>query len=1166
MDTAFLFVFSELALELILKYLGVKKVFKVDRSELQYMVDWKPRGDEIIIICYEENGLTILEDIRFKYNKNVPIIVLSFSSRAVVESKLSRWSFTGQSKLRFGKGTYFLQIPFKIKELKALLDEARPIDKADFIDLIKDFNLKQSQEVDADFRHSCANMASAIRILQGAYYIGEISRVDYYVAVKSLWEISSKIPTMSSYTQIIGRYLDILISELESDLQEEEIPVQDVRKKILLIDDEAVSAGWYVVLTTIFKKHGYSIHFLTERGEMDEYMDTGKIDDFDIILLDLMMPDKPEYSISFIKLMSEQFPYIPVIVFSALNDIRYFKQCKQAGAFDYFVKELGPDDRDPIAYFKRLKWLLARSEDLSDEKRKQEIREEFDDKIIIYSREVELCIPINSDGQMFLHREWHSFFAYLIDSVAPGSQKDLSEIEDKRTRLLSWFLREPADGRHITLRYITDPEQESLTISIIGKTSGTTLDESKEKAYSMYINLSYILNSFPLYRIRSVNSMETLFKLLEPFNAGDIKMISREEITGFLGKQEFTATYPFLFNKTTSLNDLFEILIQHREPICIDISLSPLSLDDDLKWFRNELNNAILQFELNNPKGQASMESYQEGIEIKRNIPLPRPFKPGIEEQEIALYLLKNQVESLSDGGLLSEFRIASPSTIPSMIIESIRYDFFGHQAKMKITTFSEDSLKEERENMRFLLLKKPGRDKNFLKNIMDISQAKSIFQLPIPGNEGISGLKTEQINIIDIPPNIVKTISNKNGFLIAEGYSKGKGIPVYIKPEDLMKHLYICGRSGSGKTTLIERLAVSIVEKGKGICFIDPHGDSAERLLHFLPNRRKQDVIYFNPDDPECPERLNLLENDGTTANQEAILNELLAIFYRLYQKDWIGPVFERTLRFTLLLGMAARKTMSELSKIWNDKTFRDECLAKVDGSSDMGKELINFWDKEFPNMTSGKGEWASGFRTWFLSKFDRLLINESMRRALSATKTTINFELAINNDKIIIIRIPKGSLGEISAYMLGMIVSYKVREATMARAKIPEKDRKDFYLIIDEFQNFVSSGGMGFANDDDPIFAQTLSESRKFNVAMILANQYLGQLGDGMKSAVFGNVHSRIFFSVNASDAFYIKRQIPTGPKEEAYILNPNFYAYAQLFVNGQQIDPFTIKTITL
>lgn len=1120
-----------------------------------------------LIFSDSDDNIVLLEKLRVENSISSPAIILSFSDKTTVEKKFTPSPKTKQPIFHFGKGMYYLKMPFRIDNLRDILKEAKPLEKSEMKTMKVEYKFAKRYKTDAEFRHSCANFAGALRILQGAYYTGDVQKDKYLFALDSLKLLSWKKPEMRSYTDKIKQYIDDIknysadeVSYKTSSLEKNQKTGKET--KILLLDDEAETGGWNIVLKTIFEGQGCSLAYETDRDKFIAKIENNDNLDFNILLLDLKMPDAPGRSVYIIDRMREKFPDKVVIVFTALNDIRQFDHCKRAGAFDYFVKDFGHSDRDPVAYYKKLKWLIGRANILSREIRQSEKRSAKIGDPAIYTCKISRYISLSRDNEtMMVQEEWASFFAYKVDGFRIS--KERTDIEDKRGRLLSWLMRQPADGRGLNLRYICDPDRKILTIALIGKGAASSKENSIKIAKDMYRNISLLFKDFFTYNFTVVTDEKELLAFLEPFNPQEIATIHREKLLSNVKGQSVAAVYPFYFNERTYLNNLIEMLMGHDAPVIINIGLWPVDMKRDLEIYKQEIQKSNEMFELLNPKGEASVTVDSGGSRIRKYMPVMREDEVAADKHEEAFKLISTQLISLNDGALFSRFDIVSETDIPSMLIETLRYDFFGPNSRMAVKHHSKRDLPKVWRDSKLMQFQKPIRGYGMTDDLVDILQAKTIFQFAIPGGNGIIGIKSETNNFITITPDIEEDITQTDGILIANGFAKDKSIPVHLRPDDLMKHLYICGRTGSGKSTLLLKLAQSLILKGKGVCLMDPHGDVALTLLNLVPQNRRKDIIFFDPADPKCKEALNCLENDGTEEHMEQIYQEFMNIILKSYDsRTYIGPMFERLNKITFLTGMMAGISFDQLPSLWHDEKFLKSCLQRIDKSSQLAKELINFWENELPDMKKNP-DYGGGIETYITSPIDRFVSYKAMKRSLAAQRSTFDFDDVLNSGKILIVRLPKGTLGEITAYSLGMFISFRLKGAIMRRGAIPEKERKDFYLIIDEFQNLLSSASMAYSNDDTA-FTSLLSEARKFKVSMILANQFINQLGQNIRNAIFGNIQSKIFFGIGSEDAAYVTTQIPTGPGMDAYVTIPNFHAYAQLLVNGQQVGPFTIKTI--
>ncbi|CAG1020475.1 partial Sporulation initiation phosphotransferase F, partial [Methylococcales bacterium] len=370
MHIAYLFTSQKFGLDLVLKQLGIEPVIKVlspdkngiMKKELNRLIKkiLNSKPDESLLIFYDdEDAISLLEEFRFKYSIASSFLILSFTTQDKIEKRFTMSPRTNRPIMSFGKGMYHLQLPAKIDKLRDILREAVPVETTG-MDYVKDeYGYSLTYQKDANFRHRCANLASAIRILQGAYYTSDIGKPDYLSAIESIKQRSNKIPGLKSYGEIISSYLDSFDDGKQCLSPGIYISKSLKPTRILLLDDEAITSGWDIVLETVFNKQDYSISSGTDREKCINEIESKEELDFDILLLDLMMPDLPERSIHLIERMTDRHPHIPIIVFSALTDLPYFRKCQEAGAFNYFAKELGSDDRDPEKYYQKLKEILS---------------------------------------------------------------------------------------------------------------------------------------------------------------------------------------------------------------------------------------------------------------------------------------------------------------------------------------------------------------------------------------------------------------------------------------------------------------------------------------------------------------------------------------------------------------------------------------------------------------------------------------------------------------------------------------------------------------------------------------------------------------------------------------------------------------------------------------
>src|SRR3989344_713208 len=390
-----------------------------------------------------------------------------------------------------------------------------------------------------------------------------------------------------------------------------------------------------------------------------------------------------------------------------------------------------------------------------------------------------------------------------------------------------------------------------------------------------------------------------------------------------------------------------------------------------------------------------------------------------------------------------------------------------------------------------------------------------------------------------------------KEGILIGKSSFRGEEKEVRIKKDDRRRHFYTIGQTGTGKSVLLQNMIVQDIKNGEGVAVIDPHGELIEKILELVPRERAEDVIYFDPGDTAYPMGLNMLEYDPRFPEQKSlIVNELLEIFNKLFNMSIAGgPAFEQYFRNAAMLVMEdpeSGNTLLEIEKILADKSFRDYKLSR-------SKNIIvdMFW-RQIAEKAGGEASLAN-MVPYVVSKFDTFLANDIMRPIIAQEKSSFNVRETMDNKKILLLNLSKGRLGELNSSLLGLIMVGKILMAALSRVSMPEADRKDFYLYIDEFQNVTTKS-----------IATILSEARKYKLDLIITHQFIGQLEEDIKKAVFGNVGSICAFRIGSDDGEYMEKQFaPTFTAPDLLNID-NRNAYLKLLVDGQTTKPFNIKTI--
>jgi hypothetical protein len=422
----------------------------------------------------------------------------------------------------------------------------------------------------------------------------------------------------------------------------------------------------------------------------------------------------------------------------------------------------------------------------------------------------------------------------------------------------------------------------------------------------------------------------------------------------------------------------------------------------------------------------------------------------------------------------------------------------------------------------------------------LNLSELASIFHFPVQ-SRGFDNVR-EQGYAQSAAPQGLPT----EGILLGINKYRGQEQPIYFDKEDRMRHMYVIGQTGTGKTTILKNMIIQDIARGDGCCFIDPHGTDILDILANIPASRAKDVVYFDPSYMPRPMGLNMLEYDKNYPEQKTfIVNELLGIFDKLFDmKATGGPQFESYFRNATLLVMEhpeSGNTLIDIARVFSDKDFRDYKLMKCTNPL-----IKQFWQNaERTTGDQGLQNWAP----YVTSKFDVFMSNDIMRPIIAQEKSAFNFREMMDTKKIFLVNLSKGRLGDKNAALLGLVIVGKFSQAALAR--VDTTVRPDFYLYIDEFQNVTT-----------PAIASILSEARKYRLSLTVAHQYISQLTEDIKNAVFGNVGSMAVFRVSSDDAKYLESQFSPTFTQEDIIRIDNFNAYLKILAHGEPKKPFNIK----
>jgi len=434
--------------------------------------------------------------------------------------------------------------------------------------------------------------------------------------------------------------------------------------------------------------------------------------------------------------------------------------------------------------------------------------------------------------------------------------------------------------------------------------------------------------------------------------------------------------------------------------------------------------------------------------------------------------------------------------------------------------------------------------DKGFILNIEELA---SLFHLPHTTVE-TPNIVWATTKTAEPPPNIPIQLKGKENEISLFGVTnfRGDNTVFGILRKDRSKHVYLLGQTGTGKSGALELLTLSDIYYDQGFAVIDPHGDYAQHILSFIPQRRIDDVVYFSPADSEYPVGFNPLEVTDPSLKGH-ISSELVGVLKRLFAESW-GPRLEYILRYTLLALLDyPSSTMLDITRMLTDRKFRDKVITYIDDPV-----VKNFWVTEF---ASWNDKFANEAVAPVLNKVGAFTANPMVRNIIGQPKSTFNLRQIMDHGKILIVNLSRGLVGEDNAAILGAMMVTKIQLAAMGRADMPEEKRRPFYLYVDEFQNFATDS-----------FAVILSEARKYALNLTIANQYISQMSEAVRDAVFGNVGSIISFRVSPDDAPFLQKYFEPQFESTDLIQQHSRYFVVTMMIDSEKAPPFSAKTLNL
>jgi len=478
-----------------------------------------------------------------------------------------------------------------------------------------------------------------------------------------------------------------------------------------------------------------------------------------------------------------------------------------------------------------------------------------------------------------------------------------------------------------------------------------------------------------------------------------------------------------------------------------------------------------------------------------------------------------------------------------NLIIDSIKLGF-AQLALNNSNSFDYESVDDTEKLATDFIFRFFPKNKN--KSILNSVELATVFHLPSATIDIAATVERKGMKEITAPAGM-----SEEGMIVGTNIYQGHEQIIRLGDEDRRRHFYIIGQTGTGKSLFLRNCIVQDMYAGKGLAFIDPHGDAAEELMSMVPPERAKDVVYFNPGDSQFPMGWNIMEFDPAHPEQKDFLvQEAISMLYKIYdpnKQGFMGPRFEAWFRNAALTAMADPEggTFIEIPKLFTD----DEYLKKK--FKHLTDPVIqDFWTGE---MAQTDAHSKSEMLGWFVSKFGAFSNNEIMRNIVGQKKSAFNLREMMDEGKILFVNLSKGLLGDINSQLLGIMFIIKFQVAAMSRADMEKKDRRDFSVYIDEFQNYSTDS-----------IATILSEARKYGLSLVMANQFISQLDESVRDSVFGNVGSMISFRVGPDDAEYLVKQFAPAFDASDLVNVPNHYCAARIMSKGFPSTPFSMKEI--
>ena len=683
------------------------------------------------------------------------------------------------------------------------------------------------------------------------------------------------------------------------------------------------------------------------------------------------------------------------------------------------------------------------------------------------------------------------------------------------------------------------PERGKVTIALLARVSADDEAHCRARALQLWTDLYSILPlaQETIYLIEPVVDEAELHSLLMPF-----ELAYAAEVVHYEADVEGVSTITPFLTGSLDLHALHWVLLRQPAPALVSIHLKPTHL---LPWEQSAIldrdpdtalsaplidalasNTDVIQRQMARVQLWQKRQSDHTHLHNLQSAYLLRLTIAGsagtsqLLPEMAAVALLEPLAEA--EGGQQGGYTIARPTS-------RLEFDVIARNlATLDVEAWQPDALR-----FRYLVGER---------------EAAQIFRFPIPTIEGVPGMC-----LLEGKPIVPPAGMPDNGIRLGVSIARMRGVPLPITQAeaDRRRHCYVVGKTGMGKSTLLMNLIMQDVENGRGVFLLDPHGDLCEDVLARIPAQRADDVILLDPSDAERPLGLNIL-NAETEADQQRVVNEFISLLMRLYDphnQAIVGPIFQQTVRNAMLAAMSLPDgTLIDVYRLISDPHYIRRVLPYIKDPL-----VKHYWEDLTSKMNSASDHWKAEMLPYLLSKFSRFVEDSTLRRMIGQPRTSIPWDRVMEDGKILLVNLAKGSIGQENAQFIGSLVLSSVLQAAFRRGEQSASRRREFYIYIDEVQNYAT-----------PLLATMLSEGRKFGVVLTIANQFLHQLDGGIREAVFGNVGSLVAFRVGTQDAPVLATEFYPLFSSGDLLNLPQYTTVTKLLIDGIAARPFTMRTL--